>query len=140
MSHPSEVRIIKPGQRFMGSSVTGEPVYRAPRRGRQPIGTKPMLFDMPAEVVVSQPNIDTFRAGVAFYERPLTSRNMAVAWKGGILSRRQSLTRVLDDEGEHLGQGTERGVFGLYTGIVNVEGSKWFDINKAAKPNKKGFK
>lgn len=132
--HPSEAVIIGPRQRFMGNSVTGEPYYRIPRKGRNLEGAKSLTLDMPNEVAIIQPGSDVFRAGVAYYDIPLTSRNLALSWRGGMLSARQTLTRILDDEGEHIRQETDRGIFGLYTGIIdNPGGPKWLDSNRAIK-------
>lgn len=138
MSHSSE-RAIRSGQRFIGKAIVlGESIYRAPRRGKTIKGKEPEPLPLDMSVAIeSNPIIDTFLAGVAYYDLPLTSRNLSLSWRGGMLPKKQSVVRVMDDEGNHVRQETEVGVFGLYTGIENVEGSKWFDINRAAKPSKR---
>jgi len=130
--HTSEAVGIKRGQRFMGSTVIGEPYYRTPRRGRSVGGAEPLRLDMSHEGVGIQSNSDVFPMGVRYYDFPPTIRKLS--WRGGILATRQTLTRILDDEGEHIRQETDRGIFGLYTGIIdNPGGPKWLDSNRAIK-------
>lgn len=130
MRHPLEAIEIKPRQRFMGRSVTGDPHYRTLRRGRSVDGAEPLRLDIPHERVGIQPNSDVFPMGVRYYDSPPTIRKLS--WRGGILATRQTLTRILDDEGEHLRHTTDRGVFGLYAGIIDNPGDpKWLDPNRA---------
>lgn len=132
MRHPSEGIEIKPRQRFMGRSVTGDPHYRTPRRGRSVDGAEPLRLDIPHEGVGIQPNSDVFPMGVRYYDSPPTIKKLS--WRGGILATRQTLTRILDDEGKHIRQETDRGTFGLYAGIIDNPGDpKWLDSNRVIK-------
>lgn len=131
MRHPSEGIEIKPRQRFMGRSVTEKPLYRIPRRGKTINGAEPLRLNISHEGVnVKQSNSDVFPMGVRYYDSPPTIRKLS--WRGGILATRQTLNRVLDDEGEHLRNKTDMGVFGLYAGIIDNPGDpKWLDPNRA---------
>lgn len=135
MSNPSE-RTIRFGKRFIGASlVSGDSIYRVPRKGKHIRGAEPIpLFGILAEAVINPTNGDTFDVGVRFYEKPPTLRDVTKVWKGRLLAQSQTLTRVLDDEGEPLKQATDMGVFCLFEGIPGI-GPKWIDVSRVKKPN-----
>lgn len=102
---------------------------------RRKQGILPLELDLPIEAGI-QLQSDVFAAGVKLYKAPPTLKSIVRVWRG-ILPTRQVLLRVLDDDGNPLRQVTEIGLFGLYTGIKNIQEPRWLDINRAVQSTKR---